>query len=199
MISLSKALLVLLLLGALSFSSCTYVGGSREKLEPKIGRDSTEKGSLVFGYIDMKDAQPDLEWILLNRVEVGKEATSYPLRVKDGIFFLENLPQGSYFLSEFGGRATNFFSAGALIVFRPYFYRVGVDAKEHRFKIESPGVYYLGTWKFKVVKGGFFERDKFDLDSAKEPGQKALVVSLLEVAKGTPWESKLRNYQKSLK
>ena len=187
------------LLGLLLLPGCTYIASGRETPDSEIGKESSPQSSFVYGFIDMADADPDLDWVIINRVETGKQPKVYPMRTKDGIFYLENLPQGSYFVVEFGGRATNFFSAGTLVAFRPHYFKVGSDIKEYRFKIENPGFYYLGSWKYKPLPGGLFEDDKYDLIRLKEPDRKGLLTKIMEEAKGTPWEAKLRNHLKTVK
>lgn len=188
----------LCLLALATFAGCTYVGGHRDTLSSSFDKDQKRSGSFVFGYIDMEDAQPDLDWTLMYRFEQGEQTKTIPMRTAQGAYYLENVPSGSYSIGEFGGRATNFFSAGGFIVFRPYYYTIGTEPA-FRVKIDKPGVYYVGAHKFLLEKGGMFHNDKFELKPMDAPSQKEVLAKILERAQGSPWEPTLRSYLAKLK
>jgi hypothetical protein len=53
--------------------------------------------------------------------------------------------------------------------------------------------------EIQALPGGLFEDDKYDLIRLKEPDRKGLLTKIMEEAKGTPWEAKLRNHLKTVK
>jgi hypothetical protein len=179
-------------------AGCAYIVGSRDTISSGFDKEQKRTGSFVFGYIDMKEADPDLDWALLYHFAQGEQTKSIPMRTSEGAYYLENVPPGSYSIGEFGGRATNFFSAGALIAFRPYFYTIGTEPA-FRVKIEKPGIYFVGAHKFQPHKSDKSGSDKFELNPLDSPTQKEILAKIVERAKGSPWEPALRSYLAKLK
>lgn len=47
--------------------------------------------------------------------------------------------------------------------------------------IKSPGVYWMGAYKLKKVKTGFFEQGKFDIEPAKDaPSKREILEEILK-------------------
>jgi hypothetical protein len=184
---IAGSVLLLVLLAA----GCTYVGGSGVKLEEGIGEQNDGKTSLVFGFIDMADADTGMKWATLREVgpQKGKDPDS-DMRVREGIFYLENVKSGSYIIAQFGGRKFGVFCGGNLFCSRPYNYDPGTSL---RVVIKDPGIYFLGAYKWSEVKTGIFEANKFDLKPLDAPGGDELARKLAEAAKGTKWEAKLHS------
>lgn len=180
-----------LLLAALLAGGCTYVGGTGVKLDEEMQEQKDAKSSLVFGFVDMADADTGMKWATLREVgpKRGKEPDS-DMRVREGIFYLENVNNGSYVIAQFGGRKFGFFCAGSLMCSRPYNYDPGTSL---RVAIKEPGIYFLGSYKWKDVDTGIFEVDKFDLEPLDQPTAEALAKKLASAAKGTKWEGKLQS------
>jgi len=180
------------------FAGCARISGSRDTLSPPLDKGQKRSGSFVFGYFDMEFAGPDLDWTLLYRFEQGEQTKTIPMRTLDGVYYLEHVPPGAYTIGEFGGRATEFFSSGEIILWRPYFYTIGAE-EAFRVKIEKPGIYYVGAHKFLLIKGGMFHNDKFELKLMDHPTQKEVLTKIIEKAQGTEWEAPLRSYLAKLK
>lgn len=180
------------------FAGCARISGSRDTLSSPLEKGQKRSGSFVFGYFDMDFAGAPLDWTLLYRYEQGEQTKTIPMRTLEGVYYLENVPPGSYSIGEFGGRTTEFFSQGELILWLPYFYTIGAD-EDFRVKIEKPGIYFVGARKFLLIKGGTFKSDKFELKPMDHPTQKEVLAKIIEKAQGTEWEAPLRSYLARLK
>ncbi len=160
-------------------------GGSK-----MVSEVSSPKASLVFGYLDMDEAPSKLDWVDMKQVHPKIDKPYYHMRLDKGLFYFENVPSGSFQLSGFGGNG-GFFSNAF------YKYDIPSQTSENaRLIIKNPGIYYMGTFKFKKVKTGFFEKKKFDLEMVNSPGEKELLRQLLPYTEGTQWE---KHIQKRLK
>jgi len=96
----------------------------------------------AFGYIDVDMALSSLGWVSLNQA-LPKAAdgtiNKYDCWIDDGAFFNGNLLPGSYQLAEFGMGHS----------------RVDFWAHAFRFKMDKPGIYFLGSFKVKRDKDIF--------------------------------------------
>ncbi|HKI97619.1 MAG TPA: hypothetical protein VKB51_03995 [bacterium] len=179
----------ILLLALTVLMGCTYVGGGGTSVDKEVKEVKDAKSSFVFGYVDMADADVPMDWALLK--EVGHNQRKEPdhwMRVQDGAFYLENVQAGSYILSEFGGRHWSMFCANTLVCSEPIEYDPGTSM---RLVVKKPGIYYLGAFKYKEAKTGFFEQDKFDLKSIDKPTPAEVVQKVLPATKGTRWHDLL--------
>jgi len=84
-------LAVLLLLGGCSSSG------------PYMKTDEGPGHSLVYGYIDMKEALAKLGWVSMKRVRPRVEKPFYSFWIRDGAFYSNNIPHRSYHFTKFGG------------------------------------------------------------------------------------------------
>ena len=144
--------------------------------------------SLVFGYFDMGDAPTKVNWVGLKQYG-GKDAGTYNLAVKDGLFFHIGIEPGSYQVDKFGGSA---FLRG------DYVYNFGSKGRNTTaIRIQKPGVYFLGAHRYVNHAGkGFFAPDKFDMEPAKSPSEKDL---LQRVIKRLESDSSLAPYKRQLR
>jgi hypothetical protein len=142
--------------------------------------------SLVFGYIDMSDAPTGVDYAWLMRVAPPSKTPYWQLGVRKGLFYNTHLPTGSYQISRFGGSAM---FAGQ------HRYDFPRQANETALRVEKPGIYYLGSYKYKKVKTGVFEQGKFAIEKVESPTEAELLKRLLDESaevKGTAWEDKVR-------
>jgi hypothetical protein len=58
--------------------------------------------------------------------------------------------------------------------------------------ISGTGLYYVGSYKFKKMKAGFFEQGKFDLERVNKPSEKELLTKLLEKAEHPTWKAAIQ-------
>lgn len=139
--------------------------------------------ALVLGYIDMDEAPASrLTAFSLRQVMPKSDKPFWHMRTHDGVFYLENLPFGSYQLNQFGGPG-GFLSNVS-------FYWFDFPRQNEGFRITKPGVYYAGSFKYK--KAGTFFRPKFELQTVNSPGEREAIEKILEYSKNTKWEAQLR-------
>lgn len=150
------------------------------------GRDINDPtSSLVFGFIDMKDAPTSLDWVSLKQVGSPADEGYWGLETDDGMLFNQYLPVGSYQMSEFGG--SGFLAGDVRYQFPAY------GKNETAIRIAKPGVYFIGSYKYQKVKTGFFEAGKFDIERVGTPTERELLERLRKhkALKGTQWEARI--------
>lgn len=144
---------------------------------------------LVVGYVDDNEAPFTMEWGEIKQVRPSIDEPYKELRSNEkGLFYLENLPVGSYQLIELGGPDKGFMSGDT--------WRWGFagSANEKGFerielKAKKPGIYYLGSYKIDLVKdGGLFGSDKYETMPIDQPNEKEVLKQLLPHTEGTKWE-----------
>ena len=175
-----RILLALLAFGAISLlAGCASSGGPERDI-------NDPNNSLVFGYIDMEDAPTDMTYAHLKQVFPATEFPYWPMGVEDGLILQQYLPPGGYQLSNFGGSG---FLSGEHEYSFPNF---GKNATAVR--IDEPGIYFIGAFKYKEVDTGFFEQGKFDMERISSPSERELLqrISEMDWVKGTAWESRIR-------
>jgi hypothetical protein len=126
--------------------------------------------SLVYGYIDMADAPSSLGWVRIKLYD-GKNQ-GYSAAVQKGLFFHVGVEPGPYQVERFG-RHTTFFSN------TEYTYDFGTRRRnETAIKIDKPGVYFMGAYKYVDIPTGWFEQDKFKMERTKTPSERELLAKL---------------------
>jgi hypothetical protein len=147
-------------------------------------RDVDDPGnSLVFAYVDMGDAPTSVDSASLK--PQGEEGF-WTMGIEDGLMFQEYLPPGSYQLASLEGSS---FLHGDVVYSFPLYGR-----NEASVAIQKPGIYFLGSFKYKEVKTGFFEQGKFDIERVDSPTEVELLNRMLKQkwVKGTQWEARIR-------
>ena len=142
--------------------------------------------SLVFGYIDMSDAPTGVAYASLMQVAPPTNAPYWALAVRKGLFYHAALPPGSYQLSSFGG-------SGVLAGERRYIFpRQG---NQTALRVAKPGIYFLGSFKYKTEKSGMFEQGKFSIENVNKPTEADLLKRILDESSDIPksaWADKIR-------
>jgi hypothetical protein len=127
---------------AVSFLSCS----TGKKIDPK---DRTL--SMVFGYFDMKDAPSNVEWVSIKKYDMDSSDEYVHAGVQDGIFWHVGVKPGSYQVDTFGG-----VGGVPMLTQQNYSYNFGSKGKnETAVRIKSPGIYFLGSYKYAQHKDGF--------------------------------------------
>lgn len=151
------------------------------------GRDINDPAnSLVFGYVDMSDAPTGVQGASIMQVAPPTDRPYWGTDVRDGLFYTYYLPPGSYKLASLTGSS---FWKGE---YRYNFPRQGADTA---VRIAKPGVYFLGSYKYRDVKTGFFEQGKFNIERVDSPTEAQLLRRILDEdkeIKGSVWEERLR-------
>jgi hypothetical protein len=181
-------------------AGCAYGFNDHKVLAPEPGQPTSVQASFVFGYIDMQAADPGLNWVTFQQLAPIARDPDMPGRAKDGIFYLENVAPGSYQVYDFGGRGGGFFAKGKLYYSYPVSFPVSRQSGSMRVKVEKPGVYFLGSYKYVSVKGSRFTTSYvYDLEPLKSPSQREVLERLLPMVQGTQWEGRLKQHVRSLK
>lgn len=151
-----------------------------------------EENALVFGYLDMSDGPGKLNSAVIKLVKPTSNKPYYGFNIDDGMFFRTELPSGSYKFTSFG----SFRSFGNT----QYTFNLPPQGRSEMDPIiNKSGIYYVGSYKYKKVKTGFFEQDKFDLEKVNKPTEKELLIQLLKKAKHPSWEAAIQKRIDQLK
>ncbi|HKW54864.1 MAG TPA: hypothetical protein VJO12_14320 [Stellaceae bacterium] len=129
--------------------------------------------SVVYGYIDMADAPSSLGWVWIKLYDGKNEG--YLASGHKGLFFHVGVVPGPYQVERFG-RHTTFFSN------TEYTYNFGTRGRnETAIRIDKPGLYYMGAYKYVDIPTGWFEQDKFRMERTQTPSERELLTKLLAV------------------
>lgn len=152
------------------------------------GRDINDPtNSLVFGYVDMGDAPTKVSGAQIMQVAPPTDKPYWGTDVREGMFYTYYLPPGSYKLATLHGSS---FLRGE---YRYNFPRQG--GSNTAVRIEKPGIYFLGAYKYKTVKTGIFEQAKFGIERVQSPSEAELLQRLLDndpEIKKSVWADKIR-------
>lgn len=129
--------------------------------------------SVVFGYIDMEEAPSSVEWVfIMDYNSDGDEG--YRVAAEDGIFYHVGIAPGPHQVDSFG-RYTTWWSNTS------YTYEFGADGRnETAVRIDRPGVYFMGAYKYIDVATGWFEQGKFEMKRIKRPTEREILTKVLE-------------------
>lgn len=153
--------------GALALAGLWGCGGQR------IPPAELRQGCLVFGGINMDDAPSNARKVVVKAVAGAHVGTLYALPVKDGVFFHEGLPLGSYQLFNVQGCSA---CLGRWVFGSTYVYNF--DAQADGFRVTKQGsILYVGS--FKIAKAGGFFSDKFSVQPDKSRPVKDLVRAMV--------------------
>ena len=151
------------------------------------GRDINDpSNSLVFGYVDMADAPTKISGAQIMQVAPPTDKPYWGTDVRDGMFYTYYLPPGSYKLATLHGSS---FLKG------DYRYTFPRQGGEQGVRIDKPGIYFLGSYKYQNVKTGMFEQSKFDIARVKTPTEAELLQRMLDndpELKKSVWADKIR-------
>ena len=151
------------------------------------GRDINDpSNSLVFGYVDMADAPTKISGAQIMQVAPPTDKPYWGTDVREGMFYTYYLPPGSYKLATLHGSS---FMKG------DYRYTFPRQGGEQGVRIDKPGIYFLGSYKYQNVKTGMFEQSKFDIARVKTPTEADLLQRMLDndpELKKSVWADKIR-------
>ena len=157
------------------------------------GRDINDPtNSLVFAYVDMSEAPTKIDGASLK--PQGEEGYWHMNVAEDGQLLSQPyLPPGSYQLSQLEG--SGFFAGNNVYRFPAY------GRNETAVRIQKPGIYFLGSYRYAKVKTGFFEGGKFAIERTNKPSELELLQRLEKEdwVKGTQWEARIRNRMAELR
>jgi hypothetical protein len=142
--------------------------------------------SLVFGYIDMDEAPTGVASAWIMQVAPPSDTPYWGMGVTQGLFYNSYLPPGSYQLSKFSGSG---FFAGE------HEYSFPRQGNQTALRITKPGIYFLGSFKYKKVKTGMFEQGAFSIEKINTPTEAELLARILaesDDVKNSAWANKIR-------
>lgn len=152
-------------------------------------RDANDpSNSLVFAYVDMDEAPTKVQGASLK--PQGQEGYWQMGVIDHGdgqILIQSYLPPGSYQFASL--RGSGFFAGNNVYQFPTY------GRNETAVRIQKPGIYFMGSYRYRKVKTGFFEGSKFAFERVSTPAELELLQRLQgeDWVKGTQWEARLRN------
>ena len=150
--------------------------------------------SLVFGFVDMSEAPTKVSGAQIMQVAPPTEKPYWGTDVREGLFYTYYLPPGSYRLATLHGSS---FLRGE---HQYTFPRQG--GGDTTARIEKPGIYFLGAYKYQRVKTGVFEQGKFGIERVQSPTEAELLQRLLDTdaeVKNSVWGDKIRQRLARLK
>lgn len=182
-----RTIYLFVLAGAVALAAgCGSSGHKRDINDPT--------NSLVFGYVDMREAPTKVSGAHIMQVAPPSDKPYWGMGVKDGMFYNSYLPPGSYRLSSLHGSG---FFAGE---HQYNFPRQG--GGDTTVRIDKPGIYFLGAYRYQKVKTGFFEGGKFAIEKVSSPTEAELLQKMLDTdpeLKSSVWGDKIRQRLARLK
>lgn len=164
--------------------------------------EQEEKNSvIVFGYINDEAAPFSMEWGDIRQVRPKTDEPIKDFRSnEEGLFYLENLPYGSYEVVSVGGPEKGLFVNAYYDWDMRDDHDDGKLRKRMQLRVNKPGVYYIGSYKINKLKdGGMFGTDKYETVATNEVSEKKALQMLLTYADGTKWKNIIRKELKKLK
>ncbi len=168
-------------------------------LSKYVEERESKQTAMVYGFIDMSDAPTDLEWAQMRQLRPRDDEPFKKMRTDDsGLFYLENLPVGGAFrMDSYGGSTWSWWYMSNV------HWTYGIDKREfksYEFKINKPGLHFLGAYKIHRIKAkSFFQEDKYRLAALDPAGEKELLRKLVKNTKDTMWKTVIEDRMKELK
>ncbi len=159
-----------------------FLGGCAQYY--KISESEGADRSLIYGQFDMTEASPFnyITWLEVRYESPNGKVQIVPsgnihVDMVNRIFSIENFGIGNYQIMEIGsggGRNMVTFNLGPAV------------PNITTIKVKTPGIYYMGSFKYK-------EKGKsFDLEYSQPQNEAQILEILLPHAQGTKWEAKMR-------
>jgi hypothetical protein len=142
-------------------------GGRAQQLDP----ESDPEAGLVIGYLDGRTVPGGLDYVDLMQIDPPSYRPYWTMRLREGWFYSEGLPPGTYVLHAFG-RA------------RRSEYAVGRQESPIQIVVRPAEVQYAGAWRFGDV-------EHEPLMSLPVPDEREALTELLPFARGTVWQSRI--------
>lgn len=174
------ALLMLVLAG------CTIFITKSKSLDEQETKDSM----LIFGYINDEAAPFTMEWGDIRQVRPATDEPMKDFRSNNkGLFYLENLPTGSYEIMNVGGPEkglSNLYYEWDM----PQDRDNAAFRKRMQIQAKKPGLYFVGSYKINKLKdGGMFGTTIYETIMTDEVSEKQALKMMLKYADGTKWKT----------
>lgn len=175
---------VLIIALALSTSSCLIFWTKTGNAEDPVNKNSI----LVYGYLDDSAAPFNFRWGQLHQVLPRTDEPFHDIKLnKQGLFYLENLPVGSYSIESLGG-PEGFFSDTS------WTWRFPNPSQYPEFKLSElraskPGLHFMGAYKiYESKKGGFFSVTEYSSAAVEKPSELEILQQLREKTRDSKWD-----------
>ncbi|AUX42654.1 uncharacterized protein SOCE26_040870 [Sorangium cellulosum] len=153
---------------------------------PRIEDPTSPDHSFVFGHIDLEELPTEIDYVILRGWEGGEVTEFIRLRLDGGTFYAEYVPRGTYFVSQLG-------SSHGFMRTSMGTYALSPEASPIWVVVDRPGIYYMGSWRYRPVEANVFSPSEFALEPVSRPAPGELLQALLPHAEGTAWETRLRS------
>ncbi len=162
-------LIVIILIAAFFIIDCSNSVSKKES----HNTNSSLKSSLIFGYIDMKNA-PGKEL-------TGIHARRYPFKPKiyldfeidkGNLFWYSSVVKpGPYQIEEF----YSYDFIQETLEFGSYVYNFSISENKTAIRVKKPGIYFMGSYRYVMLKN---KRSDYDLITITNPSKKDLLIRL---------------------
>lgn len=168
-------------------SGCALISLGTDK---HVRDKDDKKASFVYGVLDMEDAPSWAPWVILRRVTPKTKHNEWIMRVHEGVMYMENLPEGTYEVTKFGGSWGN----------TAYTYSMPSGSDNvTTFKISKPGVHYIGNFRYvDTVDDKRYRGSGFSLQPVKR-NKLAPLKDIVDYVEGTSWEKDIKKKLKNFK
>ncbi len=177
--------IAIILILTLSTSSCLIFWTKTGDAEDY----TNNKSILVYGFLDDSEAPFSFRWGQLRQMLPKTDEPFLDVKLnKKGLFYLENLPVGSYTIHNLGG-PEGFFSNNS------WRWTFPSPSDKPEFKLTelratAPGIYFMGAYKiYESRKGGFFRNAEYSSLPVDKPSEVEILKQLLVKTHGTKWEA----------
>lgn len=164
---------------AIALTACVT---NKPKYNPDLAPPYRDDVSLIIGYIDMDEAVTWLTWMDMERSPRIKEEGVWGFKVKDGIFYRDNVPPGVFKITDFGGyNPLNGINATFQIE----------DDKRFVVKTKKSGINFIGSFKYKNIRP-LVGKMTYELVPVSGPSEREILEKLLPHAKEQYWDKIIR-------
>lgn len=128
----------------------------------------------------MEEAGTEINSVTIKQYKPNSGYVCY-CNVYDGLFYHLGIPPGSHQIENFN--AIKFYRDNFL-----YYYKPGQTG----IRIKQPGVYFIGSFKLKVIESNFFKEDSYKMMMVSEPNEKTLLFKILKICKEKKYGRQIR-------
>lgn len=169
---------------ALSTSSCLIFWTKTGNAEDPKNNNSI----LVYGYLDDREAPFEFRWGQLRQLLPKTDEPFQDVKLnKQGLFYLDNLPVGSYTIESLGG-PEGFFSNTT------WTWRFPSPSQRPEFKLTElratkPGLHFMGAYRiYESKKGGLFSASEYSSAAVEHPSELEILEQLREKTRDSKWD-----------
>lgn len=152
-------------------------------------KPETDGESIIIGYIDMADAPGTFNGVYVKKIQPVDKKPYYNFWIEDGMFYRAHVKPGVYKMDSF--KSTSSWQNTNYSFNFPQTGRGEMD-----LRVTKPGVYYVGSWKFKKIDSGFKDwlmgRGKFDLTRIEKPTELELLKKIQPSAEEPYWANMIK-------